>query len=156
MRRTSFADKHCPIARSLEVVGDWWTLLIVREALFSGTSSFEDFRRRLGIASNILTTRLEHLTSHEILERQVSAEGPPGRGSYRLTEKGRELWPVLASLLHWGNRWTDPGPTATVIHTSCGHHLKATAPSCPACDEALSADQLRVQPLLPRHATPGR
>lgn len=154
MRRTSFADKHCPIARSLEVVGDWWTLLIVREALFKGAVTFEDFRKRLGISSNILTTRLEHLVTHEIMERVSSAES--ARVRYQLTAKGRDLWPVLSALVNWGNIWMGEGPMARVVHTPCGHRIEDQNTQCASCGGALSADSLRVQPLIPRGASPGR
>ena len=153
VRRTSFADKHCPIARSLEVVGDWWTLLIVREALFKQAATFEDFRKRLGIASNILTTRLEHLVGHGIMERVV---GPgTSRVRYQLTDKGRALWPVLAALVEWGNEWVGEGPMARVVH-SCGQRLPGPKAECPACGGAISAEELRVQPLIPQNARPGR
>lgn len=156
MRRTSFADKNCPIARALEVVGDWWTLLIVREAMFTGTATFEDFRRSLGIASNILTTRLDHLVSHEIMERVVADPASPTRATYRLTDKGLALWPVLAALLQWGNDWTGVGPTARVMHTRCGHAVEPALPSCPHCSERPPVDQIKVQPLIPANAKPGR
>jgi DNA-binding HxlR family transcriptional regulator len=155
MRRTSFAKKNCPIARALEVVGDWWTLLIVKEAMFAGTCSFEDFRRSLGIASNILTTRLDHLVTHEIMERR-SDPATPGRPTYRLTEKGLALWPVLASLLQWGNDWTGAGPTARLLHTSCGHPVEPAQPHCPACSERPAVAQVKIQPLIPSNAKPGR
>lgn len=155
MRRTSFAQKNCPIARSLEMVGDWWTLLIVREAMFTGTSSFEDFRRSLGIASNILTTRLDHLVTNGIMERRAG-EGTPARASYRLTEKGNALLPVLAALLQWGNDWTGAGPTARLLHKPCGHQVEPAQPSCPSCAEAPTVDQMKIQPLIPANAKPGR
>ncbi len=91
----------CGVAQALDVVGDWWTLLIVREAMF-GTRHFADFERQLGIAKNILTNRLRHLTDHEILERR---ETDDGRVEYRLTERGRDLWPILTALREWGDKW---------------------------------------------------
>ena len=106
MRRTSFAGMACPIARTLEVVGEWWTLLIVRDAL-DGARRFEEFRRS-GIADNILSARLELLVRVGILERQAYQEHPP-RHEYLLTAKGRDLLPVLVALGVWGLRWTD-GP----------------------------------------------
>lgn len=153
MRRTSFADKHCPIARSLEVVGDWWTLLIVREALFKGATTFEDFRKRLGIASNILSNRLDHLVHHGIMER-VSA-GESSRVRYQLTDKGRGLWPVLSALVEWGNEWIGDGPMARVVHTTCGNRLPGHT-HCASCGGPLAPEDLRVQPLIPRGASPGR
>lgn len=108
MRRKSFAGMPCPIARTLNVVGEWWTLLIVRDA-FDGARRFEDFRAT-GIADNILSTRLELLVREGILARRAYQEHPP-RHEYMLTAKGRDLLPVIAALGVWGLRWTD-GPTA--------------------------------------------
>jgi DNA-binding HxlR family transcriptional regulator len=108
MRRKSFAGMLCPIARSLDVVGEWWTLLIVRDA-FDGARRFEDFRAT-GIADNILSTRLDLLVREGILERRAYQEHPP-RYEYLLTEKGTELLPIIVALGVWGLRWTD-GPMA--------------------------------------------
>src|SRR5262249_34328293 len=93
----------CSIARTLDLVGDWWTLLIVREA-FLGVRRFADFRDHLGIARNILTDRLQKLVANGVFSAEPKAS--PGRGfDYRLTEKGRDLWPVLTSLRLWGDKW---------------------------------------------------
>lgn len=108
MRRKSFAGMLCPIARSLNVVGEWWTLLIVRDAL-DGARRFEDFRQS-GIADNILSTRLDLLVREGIFERRAYQEHPP-RHEYLLTAKGRDLLPVITALGVWGLRWTD-GPQA--------------------------------------------
>jgi DNA-binding HxlR family transcriptional regulator len=105
MRRTSFDSMRCPIARSLDVVGDPWTLLVVREAFF-GARRFEDFRQALGIPRATLTARLGTLVDHGVLERQVDADAP-GRPRYSLTPKGRDLGPVMVALLQWGDRWSD-------------------------------------------------
>lgn len=102
MRRTSFSDMRCSIARSLEEVGDWWTLLIIREA-FMGARRFGEFQAHLGMAPNVLTTRLQGLVQHGILE--AAAESENGRVlDYRLTDKGRDLLPVIVALLQWGDR----------------------------------------------------
>ena len=108
MRRKSFAGMRCPIARSLNVVGEWWTLLIVRDAL-DGARRFEEFRAT-GIADNILSTRLELLVREGIFERRAYQEHPP-RHEYLLTDKGRDLLPIITALGVWGLRWTD-GPQA--------------------------------------------
>lgn len=103
MARTRFDDANCGIARSLDVLGDWWTLLIVRDAFF-GVRRFADFQRHLGIARNVLTQRLRHLVEHGILERvDVGRHGE--RFEYRLTEKGEALLPVLTTLREWGDEW---------------------------------------------------
>lgn len=102
MRRTSFSDMNCSIARCLEQVGDWWTLLIVREAFF-GTRHFGEFQSHLGIAPNVLTARLQGLVRHGILQAVTESEN--GRVlDYRLTDKGRDLFPVIVALLQWGDR----------------------------------------------------
>jgi DNA-binding HxlR family transcriptional regulator len=103
MGRKRFADMNCGIGQALEVIGDWWTLLIVRDAFF-GVRRFADFERSLGIAKNILTARLQHLVDHGIFERvDVGSEGQ--RFEYRLTEKGEALLPVLTALREWSDEW---------------------------------------------------
>jgi len=103
MSRKRFHDMNCGIAQSLEVLGDWWTLLIVRNAFF-GMRRFADFESDLGIAKNVLSTRLQHLVDHAILERvEVGRRG--SRFEYRLTEKGEALLPVLTALREWSDTW---------------------------------------------------
>jgi DNA-binding HxlR family transcriptional regulator len=103
MGRKRFGEMNCGIAQSLEVLGDWWTLLIVRDAFF-GTRRFGDFEKSLGVAKNILTARLAHLVEHGIFERvDVGQEGE--RFEYRLTEKGEALLPVLTTLREWSDEW---------------------------------------------------
>src|SRR5438128_1367042 len=103
MSRTRFADMNCGIGQALEVFGDWWTLLIIRDAFF-GVRRFADFERSLGIAKNILAARLQHLVDHEIFEKvDVGAEGQ--RFEYRLTKKGEALLPVLTALREWSDEW---------------------------------------------------
>jgi DNA-binding HxlR family transcriptional regulator len=102
MQRTSFDTLDCPIARSLECIGEWWSLLILRDA-FLGTSRFDEFQRRLGIAPNMLARRLRTLTERGLFERRQYSARPP-RFEYLLTERGRDLFPVLASLGAWGRR----------------------------------------------------
>jgi DNA-binding HxlR family transcriptional regulator len=94
---------NCGVGQALEVLGDWWTLLIVRDAFF-GACRFGDFERSLGIAKNVLAARLEHLVEHGIFERvDVGAEGQ--RFEYRLSEKGEALLPVLTALREWSDEW---------------------------------------------------
>lgn len=113
MRRTSFETMHCSIARTLDVVGDPWTLLIVREAFF-GTSRFDDFRRNLGIPRATLSTRLSTLVEHGVLDRGTSAESP-NRPSYSLTPKGRALGPVMVALMQWGDEWSGIGEAPVTL-----------------------------------------
>jgi DNA-binding HxlR family transcriptional regulator len=109
----------CPIARSLDRVGEWWSILILRDAL-RGVTRFEDFRRSLGVAPNMLTRRLTALVEAGMLERHRYSEHPP-RDDYVLTDRGRDFRPVLLSLLAWGNRHFAPeGPSVEIVHTATG------------------------------------
>jgi DNA-binding HxlR family transcriptional regulator len=103
MRRASFEQLNCSVAQTLEVVGDWWSLLIVRDVFF-GVTRFDDLARRLGVARNTLTDRLDWLCRHGVLTR-VPYGDSGSRFEYRLTEKGRDLQPVLMAMVAWGDRW---------------------------------------------------
>lgn len=141
MQRASLsALVPCPIARTLEVVGEWWTLLIVRDALM-GARRFEEFRST-GIAENILTTRLKKLTEEGILERRPYQERP-ARHEYVLTEKGRALGPVVLALRSWGRQFTEGGDGSAITHSACTHDL-AVAPYCPHCDRAVAAEEVAL------------
>jgi len=96
MQRTSFEDMTCSVAQTLDMVGEWWSLLIVRDA-FLGVTRFDDFQARLGISRNILTRRLNHLVDNGILKRVPYQDHPP-RSEYRLTDKGRDLWHVVTAM----------------------------------------------------------
>ena len=101
--RRRFDEENCAVARSLEVLGDWWTLLLIREAFF-GVRRFGDFRSVLGISKNVLSGRLDHLVQHEVFERvDVGVHGP--RYEYVLTRRGKDLATVLTALRQWGDRW---------------------------------------------------
>ena len=143
MRRTSFAEMECSVARTLEVVGEWWTMLVVREA-FSGVRRFDDFQGRLGIARNVLAARLQSLVDHGVLERRQYQDRPP-RCEYRLTEKGRDLYPVLIAMLTWGDKWTagEAGPPLKLTH-ECGHDPEAIL-VCSHCGVKLDARQVRAE-----------
>jgi DNA-binding HxlR family transcriptional regulator len=103
MSRHRFSRENCSIARSLEVVGDWWTLLVIREA-FLGTRRFADFQMNLRIAKNILSARLKHLVRHGVLE-QVDAGEHGTRYEYQLTAMGKDLLTVMTALRQWGDQW---------------------------------------------------
>lgn len=107
MKRTSYADMPCPMAQTLERIGEWWSLLILREA-FRGTRRFGDLERRLGIAKNVLSARLKHLVEAGVLERRPSTEDAR-EVEYRLTAAGKDLLPVLVALAQWGERWVYDG-----------------------------------------------
>jgi DNA-binding HxlR family transcriptional regulator len=113
MQRKSFGDLPCPIARSLERVGEWWSILILRDA-FHGLTRFDQFQKSLKIAPNMLTRRLNALVEAGLLERRRYSERPP-RDEYVLTERGRDFRPVLWALLAWGNRHFAPEGRSVVI-----------------------------------------
>jgi len=117
MYRKTFDGMNCSIARALDQVGEWWSLLVVREATL-GTTRFDDFQRRLGIARNVLTARLNTLVEHGVLDK-VLAEDSERRTEYRLTAKGEALYPVLVALIQWGDAWCEhPAPLQLVEHRS--------------------------------------
>src|SRR6266545_3061253 len=119
MQHKSFGNMQCPIARSLERVGEWWSILIVRDALY-GLTRFDEFQKSLGIAPNILTRRLNALVAAGLLERHRYSEHPP-REEYLLTERGRDFRPVVLALLAWGNRHFAPeGASVVLINRETG------------------------------------
>ncbi|ELQ07076.1 transcriptional regulator [Pseudomonas fluorescens BRIP34879] len=110
MKRKCLEGNGCPVARALDVVGDWWTLLIIRDA-FAGVTRFGDFQKHLGVAKNILATRLKDMVEQGLLEtRDVGA-----RSDYQLTDKGRALMPVLVTLAQWGEAHTEPAEVGTQL-----------------------------------------
>ena len=119
MQRKSFGSMTCPIARGLERVGEWWSILILRDA-FAGLTRFDEFQKNLGIAPNMLTRRLNALVDAGLLERRRYSEHPP-RDEYRLTERGRDFRPVLLAMLAWGNRhFTPEGPSIQIVDARTG------------------------------------
>ncbi len=132
----------CSIARSLAVVGDRWTLLVLREA-FSGVTRFEAFRSRLGISRNVLAERLQRLAREGVFELRAYQEAPC-RYAYELTDKGRDLYPVLLSLMAWGDHWLagPAGPPVRLVHR-CGAHVQP-ASACPECGAVLRAGEVRA------------
>jgi DNA-binding HxlR family transcriptional regulator len=136
---------NCSIARSLEIVGEWWTMLIVREAFF-GVTRFDELQARLGIARNILAARLATLVDAGVLERRTYDEAR-GRSDYLLTAKGRALWPVLTALRQWGDEWVlGPGrEPVEMVHEGCGGRARMV-PTCDQCGEQLRLRQLRLVP----------
>ena len=113
MRRTRFDDWPCPIARTADLIGDWWTPLVMREA-FSGARRFGDFADRLDIPRAVLTSRLNRLVDEGMLQRVEYQSNPP-RYEYRLTDKGRDFWNVLAAMWRWGSDWLWEGDEPPVI-----------------------------------------
>ena len=132
---------HCSVAQCLEVVGEWWSMLILRD-VFLGVTRFDDFQQRLGISRNILNLRLNHLVEEGVLQKVAYSEHPP-RYDYRLTDKGRDLWPVLTAMRQWGDRYAAPdGPPLVTIHKGCGQVAEAVM-VCSSCGEPLQARELR-------------
>ena len=123
MKRKSFARMPCSVARALEVVGDGWTLLVVRD-LFYGASRFDELLEYTGIARNILTSRLNKLVGDGVVEKRDDPAGGKRKG-YRLTEKGRDLFAILITLMQWGDRWEvdAAGPTLSMLDRSSGRPI---------------------------------
>ena len=133
MRHASLAALPCAIARTLDVVGEWWTLLIVRDAL-RGTRRFEDFKAT-GIADNILSARLKKLSEAGILKRR-RYQTHPDRYEYLLTEKGRALGPVVVALRTWGKRFTKGPDLSHIVHEGCGGDVELGF-HCKRCDREI-------------------
>ncbi|HQQ70718.1 MAG TPA: helix-turn-helix domain-containing protein [Alicycliphilus sp.] len=136
MAWTEVGDSVCPVARALAVVGDRWTLLIVRE-LFLGARRFEEFQAQTGMSSHLLSTRLKRLEGDGIVQRRPYSERPP-RHEYRLTAKGLDLYPLLLSLKSWGEKWgalePEAAPALVITHRQCGHEISLQL-TCPTCHE---------------------
>ncbi|HEU4977421.1 MAG TPA: helix-turn-helix domain-containing protein [Solirubrobacteraceae bacterium] len=147
MLQREYPGQVCSIARSLEIVGERWTLLILRDAVL-GLTRFEEFQQSLGIASNVLTNRLRRLCEEHVLERVADPERP-GRPHYVLTEKGAELAPALVILMKWGDRHYPPpgGPPRLTLHTGCGGDVGADF-RCERCGKAVGPGELDL-PLGP-------
>jgi DNA-binding HxlR family transcriptional regulator len=142
MDRKSFSGMDCSVAQCLEVVGEWWSMLIIRDT-FLGVTRFDDFQRRLGISRNILNDRLNTLVEAGVLTRVAYSEHPR-RHDYRLTDKGRDLWPVLTAMRQWGDRYAAPdGPPLRVTHKACGAVTEAVL-VCSSCGESLEPRDVEV------------
>ena len=140
-----FPRDACSVASTLEIVGERWTLHVLREA-FLGVRRFEDFRRNIGVARNILSDRLNTLVAEGILRRERYSEHPP-RYEYRLTRKGVDLYGILIELMKWGNRWTPQpeGPALVLRHKDCGAVMEPVQ-ACPDCGEQVHAWDLQALP----------
>jgi DNA-binding HxlR family transcriptional regulator len=146
-------NSACSVARTLELVGDRWSMLVLREA-FLGVRRFEVMQRHLGIARNVLTDRLNRLVEAGILRRKQYSERPP-RSEYVLTEAGVELWPSIVALLQWGNKHLpNPTPPITISHKACGE-VTTFSLHCDACGEPVTARDVEGHLNLPAHAADG-
>jgi DNA-binding HxlR family transcriptional regulator len=143
VRWNDIGDARCSIAKALSVVGDRWTLLLLREA-FMRTRRFEDFQANTGASRAIVADRLRQLVEEGVLTK-VAYQQNPERFEYRLTEKGVDFYPVITSLMAWGDRWMpiDGGPPVTLVH-DCGHDMHPEM-TCPHCGEAASARRVRAR-----------
>ena len=145
MRWDEISDLQCSVARSLAILGDRWTMLIIRDA-FLGVRRFDDLQALSGASPQVVASRLSRLVEAGVL-RKVAYQERPTRYEYRLTEMGRELHPVMVSLMTWGDKWIDDGQGAPnpLRHTGCG---QITRPKliCDQCDEPVSVNTLISEP----------
>lgn len=144
MKRTSFAEADCPIARSLDQIGEWWTLLIIRN-IFYGINRFDQLLEHLEISRNVLTDRLQTLVENNLLEKKQYQEKPP-RFEYGLTEKGAELYPILIAYWSWGSKWLPKENAARIklLHETCGETMTPTL-ACSHCRETVSPNDVKYQ-----------
>ncbi|MFR9774353.1 winged helix-turn-helix transcriptional regulator [Nocardia sp. SC052] len=145
MHRTSYKDMRCSIGQSLELIGQWWTPLILRD-LYLGLHRFDDITENLGISRNLLSDRLDGLLHHGIVERRIYRQRP-ARYEYHLTSAGLEFVPVLMALMAWGDKWATPpgGPPVQLHHNDCGA-LFTPRVACSECGEPVSATTVTALP----------
>ncbi len=137
-------NANCSIQRTLDLVGDRWTLLILRD-LFRGVRRFGQLQEDLGIARNLLADRLSRLVTASIVEKRPYQERPI-RYEYVLTERGQDLSPSLVALMGWGDRWCSDGePPTLLVHADCGAPLEQIT-RCPVCDDPIAPGQIRSRP----------
>ena len=145
MKRTALADQPCSIARTLDVVGEWWTPLILRDVAY-GVRRFGAIQEDLGISANVLADRLDTLVAEGILQRRVYQQRPE-RHEYLLTDKGADLIPALLALMQWGDRWSWAGGRGPVrvLHEQCGHDVRVEV-RCAHCEREAATAELRAKP----------
>lgn len=137
-------QQQCPIARASAVLGDRWSLLILSD-FFLGVRRFDDFQERLNIPRTTLANRLKRLQDHGVIDRRVYREQPT-RYEYRLTQKGRDLFPVITTLASWGDKYYFDESELPILrqHKSCGHDIQPVL-TCPECHEPVDADSITVR-----------
>jgi DNA-binding HxlR family transcriptional regulator len=141
----TYETQDCSAARALELVGERWSLLIVRHALFRGITRFTDFQRSLGLARNILAARLDWFVEVGLMQRRPSAAGSPHH-DYVLTDKGRDLQPIIIALAQWGDRWAAPdGPPVVFRHAHCGGPVQQQT-TCGQCGTLVTGDEVEAHP----------
>lgn len=145
MQRSSFSSMPCSVARTLDIIGEWWTLLILRD-VFYGVRRFENLRSHLGVSRKVLTNRLGRLTDEQILKK-VLYQNQPSRYEYQLTKKGLELLPVLLTLMNWGDKWISEADMTPVIfvHKDCGEEITPKL-VCSHCGGDLNAHNVYPTP----------
>lgn len=145
MLGTKYPNENCSTARALEIAGERWSMLILRDALFRGASQFSDFERNLGVASNILAKRLESFLAEGLFEYR---RGDPGAvaGRYVPTEKAMDFKPVIMALAEWGDRWAAPhGPPIEFQHRGCGGRVGLDR-MCSSCGSSVALDEVVAIP----------
>ncbi len=142
MQWQSLLDEQCSVARSSAVIGDRWSLVLLSE-LFLGVRRFDDFKARLDISRTTLTARLKHLEQHEVV-RKVAYQSNPPRYEYHLTRKGVDLFPVITTLVSWGDRYyaDEGGPPILRRHLPCGHDIEPVL-RCPECNEDIDPRDMK-------------
>ena len=145
MLHRDYPGLDCSVAKALEVIGERWSLLIVR-GVMHGNRRFGEMQESLGIARNVLSARLQRLVDEDILERRAYQENPP-RYEYFLTQKGLDLWPALIALLHWGDRYSPSpeGPRRLIVHKECGGTVSERG-ICEECGRVLTARDAKQVP----------
>jgi DNA-binding HxlR family transcriptional regulator len=144
MKRTSLAHHPCSIARAVDVAGEWWTPLILRDVAY-GVRRFGEIQQDIGVSANVLADRLETLVAGGLLETRAYQERPE-RHEYHLTEKGSDLVPALLALMRWGDKWAweAAGGPVRVVHDRCGHEVSVEV-RCPHCDRSTAPSELRAE-----------
>jgi len=138
MRWSEIEQVACPVAQAMAVIGDTWTILILRDAM-RGATKFEEFQRATGASRALLSDRLSHLVDHGVMER-IQYEAHPPRFAYRLTSRGHALQPVLMTLAHWSEtQLARPMRSAGRRHTTCGHRFRPVV-TCSECGEAVTPE----------------
>ena len=144
MKISDVGNQPCSVARTLSVIGDTWSMMIIRNA-FLGIRRFDDFHKNLGVTRHVLTDRLNTLVNEGILHKVPYTETQK-RFEYRLTEKGLALYPIIMSIVHWGDTFMDKGLGAPLdyVHETCGHTFHPVM-VCSECSEPLSPKQVNVK-----------
>ena len=145
MQRTSFSDMACSLARGVDVAGEWWTPLILRD-VWMGRTRFDEIQKNLGVSRKLLTDRLDTLVREDVLAR-VQYQDRPARWEYQLTVKGEELMVVMLALLSWGDRWQSAhtGAPLHLFHEGCRKPIRAEV-TCSSCGEPLTVDSVSYEP----------